>query len=89
MEAWELGCMLDMAETTALSALNRRESRGGHSRADYETRDDENYLVHTLIYRECPDAFCGTPEYRIDMDKKVDMSLAAEDPRFLPKERVY
>lgn len=90
MEAWELGCMLDLAEVTAVSALNRKESRGGHSRDDYKKRDDENYLVHTLVYRECPDAYCeGNPELRISMDKKVDMSLAEVDPRFVPKERVY
>lgn len=89
MEAWELGCMLDLAEVTALSALNRKESRGGHSREDFQKRDDETYLVHTLVHRDCPDFQCATPEYRINMDKKVDMSLAEEDPRFMPKERVY
>ena len=34
-EAWELGCLLDLAEITTLSAINRTESRGGHSREDY------------------------------------------------------
>ncbi len=29
LEAWELGCLLDTAEVTAVSALNRTESRGG------------------------------------------------------------
>lgn len=89
MEAWELGCMLDLAEVTALSALNRKESRGGHSRDDYKKRDDENYLVHTLVYRNASEIHVSAPEYRLNMDKKVDMSLADEDPRFLPKERVY
>ncbi|MCA9914753.1 MAG: FAD-binding protein, partial [Anaerolineae bacterium] len=36
MEAWELGCLLDLAEVTAISALNRTESRGAHSRDDYK-----------------------------------------------------
>lgn len=89
MEAWELGCMLDLAEVTALSALNRKESRGGHSREDYQKRDDETYLVHTLAYRNSDELHVPSPEYRLNLDKKVDMSLAAEDPRFLPKERVY
>ncbi|MEO1643819.1 MAG: succinate dehydrogenase flavoprotein subunit, partial [Chloroflexota bacterium] len=49
MEAWELGALLDLSEVTALSALNRTESRGAHSRDDYQDRDDDNWLVHTLI----------------------------------------
>jgi succinate dehydrogenase / fumarate reductase flavoprotein subunit len=89
MEAWELGNLLDLAEVTAVSALNRKESRGGHSREDFPKRDDANLLVHTLVYRDAPSLYGTAPEYRINMDKKVDMSLAAEDPRFAPKERVY
>ncbi len=91
LEAWELGCLLDMAETTTLSALNRTESRGGHSREDFKARDDQNWLVHTLISREE-----GTPAYptsqithTLNTAKKVDMSLAAEDERFVPKVRTY
>jgi succinate dehydrogenase / fumarate reductase flavoprotein subunit len=89
MEAWELGNLLDLAEVTAVSALNRKESRGGHSREDFPKRDDANLLVHTLVYRDAPAMYGVAPDYRINMDKKVDMSLAAEDPRFAPKERVY
>src|SRR5690606_36241279 len=89
MEAWELGNLLDLAEVTAVSALNRKESRGGHSREDFPKRDDANLLVHTLVYRDAPSLYGVAPEYRINMEKKVDMSLAAEDPRFAPKERVY
>ncbi|HYU06271.1 MAG TPA: FAD-binding protein, partial [Thermoplasmata archaeon] len=47
----ELDFMLDVAATIAHSARNRRESRGAHSRSDYPTRDDANYLKHTLAYR--------------------------------------
>src|SRR5258708_23330557 len=35
LEAWELGCMLYVAEATAGAALNRQESRGGHAREDF------------------------------------------------------
>jgi succinate dehydrogenase/fumarate reductase flavoprotein subunit len=35
LNAWELGNMLEIAEVVATSALNRKESRGGHSREDY------------------------------------------------------
>ena len=51
LEAWEVGCLLDLAEATTVSALARQESRGAHSRDDYPERDDENWLKHTLVYR--------------------------------------
>jgi succinate dehydrogenase / fumarate reductase flavoprotein subunit len=47
----ELRSMLDIAETTAYAALWRKESRGGHYRWDYESRDDDNFLCHSMIYR--------------------------------------
>jgi succinate dehydrogenase / fumarate reductase flavoprotein subunit len=46
----ELGGMLDIAEATAASALARKESRGAHARLDFTTRDDTNWLKHTLAY---------------------------------------
>jgi len=49
--ALELGYMLDAAEALAHSALARTESRGSHQRTDYEDRDDERFLKHSLAYR--------------------------------------
>ncbi|GAB1471041.1 succinate dehydrogenase/fumarate reductase flavoprotein subunit [Chloroflexota bacterium] len=46
--AIETGFMLDVAEVATFGALTRTESRGGHSRRDYKTRDDENWLKHTM-----------------------------------------
>jgi succinate dehydrogenase / fumarate reductase flavoprotein subunit len=51
LNAWELGNMLDIAEVVAECALNRRESRGGHSREDYPDRDDKRWLKHTLAWK--------------------------------------
>ncbi len=53
----ELGFMLDCAEAVALSALERKESRGAHFRTDMPERDDENWLRHVLVRRgpEGPD----------------------------------
>jgi len=48
-EAWELGCLLDLAEVTAHSALIRTESRGAHWREDFPRRDDANWLKHTFV----------------------------------------
>lgn len=52
MEALELGFLLDNAEQLVHGALNRKESRGAHSREDYKERDDDNWLKHTLIYKD-------------------------------------
>jgi fumarate reductase flavoprotein subunit len=49
--ALELDFMLDVAEAVAHSALNRKESRGSHTRTDFPKRDDQNFLKHTLAYR--------------------------------------
>lgn len=48
----ELGFLLDVAESVAHSAMQRKESRGSHQRIDgYEERDDVNYLKHSLAFR--------------------------------------
>jgi succinate dehydrogenase / fumarate reductase flavoprotein subunit len=75
LEARELGYLLDCAETTVVSALARRESRGAHHREDFPTRDDTNFLSHTLAYRTA-----GRPALRY---KPVTIT------RFQPKPRTY
>jgi succinate dehydrogenase / fumarate reductase flavoprotein subunit len=52
--AIETGFMIDVAEVATLGALTRTESRGGHARRDYKSRDDENWLKHTIA--------CFTPD---------------------------
>ena len=49
LEAWELGCLLELAEVTAVAACARQESRGGHARADFPERDDERDLLHLSL----------------------------------------
>jgi succinate dehydrogenase / fumarate reductase flavoprotein subunit len=46
----EIDSMIRTAEVVLVGALNRRESRGAHSRTDYAYRDDVNFLKHTLAY---------------------------------------
>jgi len=48
--ALETGFMIDVAEVAILGALTRTESRGGHARRDFKTRDDENWLKHTMAH---------------------------------------
>ena len=49
LEALELGHMLDVSEAVAISALNRKESRGSHIRTDFPERNDREFLQHSLI----------------------------------------
>lgn len=49
VEALELDNLLEVAEATAIAALERKESRGAHSRYDYPDRDDVNWLKHSLF----------------------------------------
>ncbi len=51
-EAIELGHMLDYSLFIAQSALARKESRGAHFREDFNTRDDKNFLKHTMAYMD-------------------------------------
>ena len=46
----ELGYILDVAQSIANSAIERKESRGVHQRLDFTERDDVNYLKHTLAF---------------------------------------
>lgn len=48
IEALELDNLLEVAEATAISAFERRESRGAHSRNDFTERDDANWLKHSV-----------------------------------------
>ena len=75
LNAWEMGNLLDVAEVITASALNRKESRGGHARDDYAERDDENWLKHTLVWKKDGKLVIGY--------KPVVMT------RFEPKKRVY
>jgi fumarate reductase flavoprotein subunit len=50
--ALELDFMLEVAQTIAVSALAREESRGAHSRRDFPERNDEKYLKHTVAFRK-------------------------------------
>ncbi|MDF4253833.1 succinate dehydrogenase flavoprotein subunit [Streptomyces sp. WMMB303] len=80
LEALELGNLLDLAEVTAVSALARKESRGGHYREDFPNRDDVNFMRHTMAYREVGDD--GTESIRLDYKPVVQT-------RYQPMERKY
>jgi succinate dehydrogenase / fumarate reductase flavoprotein subunit len=75
-EALELGCMLDCAETIVYGSLERTESRGAHYRDDFETRDDVNWLAHSMISRDA--------HHTLTLEKKPIVITMFE-----PKERKY
>src|ERR1700704_3915248 len=52
VEALELDNLIEVARASMVSAEARRESRGAHDRADHHSRDDANWLKHTLWYKE-------------------------------------
>jgi len=75
LNAWELGCLLDVALVTSVSALARQESRGAHAREDFPKRDDANWMKHTLAWLQ-------------DGQVKLDYKPVAVT-KYQPMERVY
>lgn len=80
IEALELDNLMATAYATAISAMERKESRGAHSREDFPKRDDENWIKH-ILYLQSEDA------HRLDY-RPVNTKPQYIEP-FQPKERVY
>ena len=73
--ALELANMVEVAETLAVSAAHRKESRGAHTCKDFTTRNDDDYLYHTMAYHDAAGPRLG----------KKDVVLG----KWVPEERKY
>ena len=83
IEALELKNLLSQAIVSIDSALNRKESRGAHSRIDYSKRDDKKWLKHSLIWAKKD----GKTETRF---RKVNLKTNSKEIKTIePKARVY
>ena len=78
VEALELDNLIETAKATVTSALARKESRGAHAHRDYEERDDENWMKHTLWFSE------GN---RLEYKPVITKPLTVES--FPPKKRTF
>jgi succinate dehydrogenase / fumarate reductase flavoprotein subunit len=68
--------MIESAKIVVVGALRREESRGGHYREDFTTRDDEKFMVHTYA--------------TMDEDYNVDIQWGkVTQGKFEPMERKY
>ena len=83
MEVLEFENLLEQSVATLHSALNRKESRGGHAREDYPQRDDEHWLKHTLIW------LTENGETRIDYRPVHLYTLTSDIDVIPPKPRIY
>ena len=64
IEALEMQNLFEVAEATAITANERKESRGAHARDDFTERDDDNWLKHSIYYAETKEVSKRDVNYR-------------------------
>ncbi|MEE9320341.1 MAG: succinate dehydrogenase flavoprotein subunit [Granulosicoccus sp.] len=83
VETLELENLLVQAQTIIHGALNRTESRGAHARDDFEDRNDEHWMKHTLSWAD------AKANVTIDYRPVHMYTLTDECEVIPPKKRVY
>ena len=64
IEALEMQNLFEVAEATAITANERKESRGAHARDDFTERDDENWLKHSIYFADTKEVSKRDVNYR-------------------------
>ncbi len=82
IHALETDNLLAQGRATMLAALKRTESRGAHAREDYPTRDDANWLKHSLVWVDGNKA----PRHST---RAVHLTAGVDEPSFAPEVRAY
>ena len=82
-ETLEFHNLMAQSKVTLYSALNRKESRGAHAREDYQDRDDQNWLAHSMVW------LSDTGEVKFDTRPVNLNTLTNHIQPIPPKKRVY
>jgi len=83
VEALELENLISQAVVTLASAEARKESRGAHARDDFQDRDDQNWMKHSLAWAD------AKGKTRLDYRDVHLYTLSEDVPVIPPKARVY
>jgi succinate dehydrogenase / fumarate reductase flavoprotein subunit len=69
LQAIETDHLLTFSELIVVSGMARTESRGAHYRSDHPSRDDENWLSHTMVHKEDDEPVLSYKSVNIDLGK--------------------
>ena len=85
IEALEVENLIEAAQATMVAAAARPESRGAHAHDDFPTRDDVNWMKHSLAW--VPDVVSG--QVRLGYRAVTAHTLTDEVAPVPPMKRVY